>query len=312
MTEYRELSRGDRTDELIATIAILKADAIPVSKLTSLLEYVGSAVDLLPPSLGGAELDGRPMLLATMTVREVSAAEQVVRIWHESGLQVRTVLDPEYPSNLQTIFNKPPFVFLQGRWDDSSHSNAVAIVGTRSASVDGCKRAYRLSRRLAEVGVTVISGLAKGIDTYAHRGALDGAGRTVAVMGTGISRRYPAENARLADEIVEKQGVLLSQFFPEQPPTKWTFPVRNLTMSGLSLATIVVEAGATSGARIQAEAALVHGRPVFLPSSLVNAHEWAREMVDRGYRGVQAVEVSSADEVLDRLVLTPDADALVA
>jgi DNA processing protein len=303
VSKYRELVRGDRTDELIATVAILRADAIPVKKLTPLLEYIGSAVDLLPLELGGAELDVRPMLVSALSGSEISSAEEEVRAWEQAGYQVRTVLDPEYPANLQTIFDKPPFVFLLGRWEDRVHSKALAVVGTRSASPDGCKRAYRLARDLARSG---------GIDTYAHRGALDGSGPTVAVMGTGMSRRYPAENARLADEIVQNRGVLLSQFFPNQPPTKWSFPVRNLTMSGLSLATIVIEAGATSGARIQAEAALVHGRPVFLPSSLVSSHEWAREMVDRGYEGVQAIEVSSADELLDRLVLSPEADALVA
>ncbi len=312
MSEFRELLRGDRTDELIATIAILRADAIPAAKLTSLLEYLGSAVDLLPPAMGGAELDVRPLLLSALSSSALAAAADEVRAWEKKGFQVRTVLDPEYPPNLQTIFNKPPLVFLQGEWQEPAHSNALAIVGTRTASPDGCKRAHRLAKRLAEAGITVVSGLAKGIDTYAHRGALAAGGRTVAVMGTGLSRRYPAENASLAADIVERDGVLISQFFPDQPPTKWTFPVRNVTMSGLSLATIVIEAGETSGARIQAEAALVHGRPVFLPSSLVSSHAWARAMVERGFKGVQAIEVSSADEVLDHLVLNAEADALVA
>jgi DNA processing protein len=146
----------------------------------------------------------------------------------------------------------------------------------------------------------VFSGLAKGIDAHAHIGALRGGGRTVAVMGTGILRRYPAENAKLADAIVEAGGALLSQFFPNQPPTRWTFPKRNVTMSGLSLATVVVEAGATSGAKMQAEAALTHGRSVFLPSSLVAAHSWARRMVSEGFKGTLATEIHSTDDLLHR------------
>lgn len=232
--------------------------------------------------------------------------------WQASGLEAWTMLHPRYPTNLQSVFDKPPFVFVEGDWNDPVDSRALAIVGTRTASEDGRKRAYRLAKRLAEAGITIISGLARGIDAAAHRGALAGGGRTVAVLGTGITRRYPPENASLADDILASHGVILSQFFPKQPPTKWTFPVRNLTMSGLSLATIVIEAGATSGARMQAEAALIHGRPVFLPSSLVESHSWARAMVERGHKGALATEVASAEDVIQRLDLSPEADLLIA
>jgi len=131
-------------------------------------------------------------------------------------------------------------------------------------------------------------------------------------MGTGIIKRYPAQNAPLADAIVASGGALLSQFFPSQHPTRWTFPVRNVTMSGLSVATVVVEAGATSGAKMQAEAALTHGRAVFLPSSLVHAHPWARKMIEEGHRGAHAIEVSSPDDVIDHLELSPAVSSLIA
>lgn len=312
MTHRRTLSRGEQLDELIATIAILKANAVPPSKLNGLLEYVGSAVDLLPKELGGAAIEGRPMLLDAIASSVLEAVERDVEEWRAEGLGVFTTLDAEYPTNLQTVYDKPPFIFLRGRWDDSIDSRAVAIVGTRSASPDGCKRAFRLARQLAEANVTIISGLAKGIDASAHQGALAGRGRTAAVLGTGINLRYPAENATLAADIVTSGGALFSQFFPAQPPTRWTFPLRNRTMSGLSLATIVIEAGATSGAKMQAEAALVHGRPVFLPSSLVAAHPWAKAMVEEGHRGSHAIEVSSAEDVIERLDLSAEAGALIA
>lgn len=312
MTYNRVLSRGEVTDELIATIAILRADAVAPSKLSALLEYVGSAVDLLPIDFGGADIDGRPMLLRTIPAAALEHAEQEVRAWYAAGLQVRTILHPEYPSNLQAVFDKPPFLFLLGDWNEALDNRAVAIVGTRSATPDGCKRAYRLAKALAGDGVTIISGLAKGIDSYAHQGALAAGGRTAAVIGTGINRRYPAENVDLADEILARGGALVSQFFPDQPPTKWTFPVRNRTMSGLALATIVIEASATSGAKMQAEAALTHGRPVFLPTSLVSAHSWAKVMVESGRNGARATEVASAEDVLNHLNLSAEADALVA
>lgn len=311
MTAHRILSRGDLIDELIATVAILRADAVSPSKLCGLLEYVGSAVDLLPPAVGGAEIEGSPMFLHVLSAGVLADAEREVRDWHADGLEARTILHPGYPENLQAVFDKPPFLFLRGHWDDAIDNRALAIVGTRSATADGCKRAYRLAKSLAGMGITIISGLAKGIDSYAHQGALAGGGRTVAVLGTGITRIYPAENGTLADEILANEGALVSQFFPAQPPTRWTFPVRNRTMSGLALATIVVEAGATSGAKMQAEAALIHGRPVFLPTSLVEAHAWARSMVTRR-SAPRAIQVASAEDVLDHLNLSAEADALVA
>jgi DNA processing protein len=299
-------------DELIATVAILKSDVVSAPKLCALLEYFGSAVDLLPRELGGAQIELLPMMLNAIGFDQIRAAKQQVDEWRHSGYYVRTVLDPLYPSNLQAVFDKPPLLFILGQWVDELDSRAVAIVGTRNPSDDGRKRAFKLAKAFASAGVTVLSGLAKGIDASAHRGALDAGGRTVAVLGTGVTRRYPRENTMLADDILAAGGALLSQFFPLQPPTKWTFPVRNLTMSGLSLATVVIEAGVTSGAKMQAEAALVHGRPVFLPTSLVRSHEWARNLVERGHRGALAIEVASADDVIDRLEHKPEADAIFA
>jgi DNA processing protein len=306
------LARGNQRDELVATVAILRADALSPSKLSGFLEYVGSAVDLLPTQLGGADLESMPLLLSSISAENIAVARQEVDNWEQAGFQARTILDPAYPSNLQTVFDKPPLIFVLGKWIDEVDSRAVAVVGTRSASPEGKKRAFRLASRLAQSGFTVISGLAKGIDASAHRGALEAGGRTVAVMGTGIKKRYPRENAVLAEEILASGAALVSQFFPDQPPTKWTFPVRNLTMSGLSLATIVIEAGATSGAKMQAEAALVHGRPVFLPRSLVESHDWAHQLVERGHRGAHAVQVESADDVIGQLENGAQAEALIA
>jgi DNA processing protein len=128
--------------------------------------------------------------------------------------------------------------------------------------------------------VTVLSGLAAGIDATAHRAALAAGGRTVAVVGTGIRKYYPVENRALQDEIAER-GLVLSQFWPDAPPRRQSFPIRNATMSGYGLGTVVVEAGEHSGARIQARVAVEHGRPVVLTDLVVERNEWARALTTR-------------------------------
>jgi DNA processing protein len=128
--------------------------------------------------------------------------------------------------------------------------------------------------------VTVVAGLAAGIDTAAHRAALDSGGRTVAVIGTGINKTYPAANRDLHGEIAQR-GLLLSQFWPDAPAHKHTFLMRNATMSGYGQATIVVEAGEQSGARAQARMAIGHGRPVILTDAVVDRNEWAKALIGR-------------------------------
>lgn len=128
--------------------------------------------------------------------------------------------------------------------------------------------------------ITVITGLAAGIDTAAHVAALEAGGRTVAVIGTGLNRYYPTENRHLQDRMAT-EGLLLSQFWPDAPPTKHPFPMRNTVMSGYGAATIVVEAGKHSGARIQARRAVAHGRPVILTDLVVKANKWPAELIGR-------------------------------
>lgn len=218
----------------------------------------------------------------------------------DRGIRLTTVLDDDYPANLRTIYNLPPFLFFRGelREDDA---RSVAVVGTREASLDGVDQTRRLVRQLVTAGVTVLSGLARGIDTAAHEACLDAGGRTVAVIGTGILRTYPAENAALAERIAES-GAIVSQFWPDSPPTSYTFPRRNITMSGMGQGTVVVEASATSGAKLQARYALEHGRRVFLPTSLIRQRTWARRYVDRP----GAVEVRTVDDIVG-LLQSPEA-----
>lgn len=226
------------------------------------------------------------------SLREEALAS--VRPALEAGAAITTVIDDDYPPNLRVIFDLPPFLLLRGKILPTD-AWSVAVVGTRDASPEGLHRATRMATLLSERDVTVLSGLARGIDTAAHRAALDAGGRTVAVLGSGLNKVYPPENAALAEEIAS-HGAVVSQFWPDQSPARYTFPWRNRVTSGLGQGTVVIEATHTSGAKMQARLALEHGKKVFLIESLVREHEWARKYLDRG-----AIEVSTVDDVIRHL-----------
>jgi DNA processing protein len=262
---------------------------------------LGDGLDLLWRGVvvekSAAAQRSRPVLLRGLQDQH-SLAERVdseLGAASRYGARLVTVLDPEYPANLRLIPNLPPFLFIRGELAEAD-TRSVAVVGTRDASPDGIRRAVRMSRLLAEQGVTVISGLARGIDAAAHRAALEARGRTVAVLGTGITKCYPSENRDLAEEIA-RSGALVSQFWPTRPPGTDTFPRRNVVTSGLSQGTVVIEAGATSGAKMQARLALEHGKKVFLLKSLATRQPWARDYIAK--RG--AIEVADVGEVIRHL-----------
>jgi DNA processing protein len=221
-------------------------------------------------------------------------AAQDIAAWHSANLGFMTFRDHDYPAQLREIHEMPPVLFHRGSL--MADETGVSVVGSRQASVHGLEIARSVATGLAERGITVIAGLAKGVDTAAHQAALDAGGRTVAVIGTGVTQSYPAENkalqARIADE-----GLVLSQFWPDAPPTKHSFPMRNAVMSGFGRATIVVEAGEHSGARIQARKAVGHGRPVILTDLVVAANKWPKDLV-----GQPGVHVASGTAQIMSLV----------
>ncbi|TYB59917.1 DNA-processing protein DprA [Nonomuraea sp. PA05] len=220
----------------------------------------------------------------------IAEAERALAQWDAAGVAVHTCLDESYPSQLRSIHQMPPILFSRGRL--TTDHRAIAVVGTRQASEQGLRIASAVARDLALNDVTVVSGLAKGIDTAAHRAALEAGGRTVAVIGTGINNFYPAENRGLQERI-GRDGLVISQFWPDTPPSQRSFPMRNAVMSGYAAATVVVEAPWKSGARIQARLALEHGRPVVMPEQLLE-HDWARDYAEKP--GVHVV--SSLRELL--------------
>jgi DNA processing protein len=242
-------------------------------------------VEALLDELDPVELFASP---EQMSVR--AEALELAEAWQAEDFDFVTILDGRYPSALREIHQAPPFLFAAGELqvDDP----AVSVVGSREASDRGVSMARSIARALVQRDISVIAGLALGIDTAAHTAALEAGGRTVALIATGIRKQYPAQNRALHRRIATS-GLLLSQFWPDASPQKHNFLMRNATMSGYGLATIVVEAGEHSGARAQARMAVEHGRPVILTDLVVESTSWGRSLVGRP--GVTVA--SSLDEV---------------
>jgi len=271
--------------------------------LSEALEEAGTALDLA----AGMRTDEEPPDLAAapepvaILPEQLDENERLIDDLANRGVSLVTVLDEGYPANLRLVYDRPPFLFIRGELLDDDR-RAIAVVGTRRASTDGVRQAEGLASGLIERGVTVVSGLAVGIDTAAHRAALESGGRTIAVIGNGIDAPiYPRENQKLADQIVASGGAVVSQFLPKAPPRPDNFRLRNRTMSGLALGTAVIEASHTSGARMQARFALEHGKRVFLVRELVLREEWAQRY--ESHPGARVVE--TADEVLAVLDAIP-------
>ncbi len=206
------------------------------------------------------------------------------------GARILIYGDQEYPPTLREIADPPPVLYLHGEIRKEDRL-ALAVVGSRSASTQGRLQAERIAARLAGMGLTIVSGLAMGIDTWAHKGALSGGGRTLAVLGCGIDYPYPRHNRKLRDRIV-KQGALISEFALGTPPIPMNFPRRNRIISGLSMGTLVVEAARKSGSLITAGFALEQGREVFAFPGSVHSPLSAgtNTLIQKGAKLVQRVE----------------------
>jgi len=218
----------------------------------------------------------------------------------KSKVKVYTLEDENFPANLKNIYDPPPVLYVKGDIIRSDEK-ALAIVGTRRASRYGLETARKLAFELASLGITIVSGLASGIDTAAHQGALEAKGRTLAVFGCGVDVIFPAENRDLAKQI-ESSGALISEFPMGARTEKGNFPRRNRVISGLSLGTIVVEGAYDSGAMITAKDALEQGREVFAVPGNVEADQskgphW---LIKQGAKLVESVEdvLSELEHVL--------------
>ena len=213
-----------------------------------------------------------------------------IKALDEIGAKIITQHDSNYPVNLRQIYDPPVVLFVRGELKEEDRF-AVAIVGTRRPSQYGRAMALKLGRDLAKEGLCVVSGGARGIDTIAHRGALDGGGRTIAVLGCGLDVIYPPENKNLFNEI-SANGAVVTEFVPGTKPDAWRFPVRNRLVSGLAMGVLVVESLVTGGAMITATLAGEQGRDVWaVPGSTDNsASEGPHQLIKEGAKLVERVE----------------------
>jgi DNA processing protein len=258
-------------DEKAYWIAFNKVAGIGAVRMAALLALCGSAEAAWRASiqeLKTAGIDKRTLENLLQARRTIDVAAEFERTL-KAGVQVLTLNDDAYPINLRQIDTPPPLIYVRGTLQPND-SWAIGIVGTRRASPYGREVAHTLSRDLATSGITVVSGLALGIDTVAHKSALASEGRTIAVLGSGVDQIYPPENRGLAQAIAAN-GAVVSEYALGTRPDASNFPPRNRVISGLSRGVVIVEASQRSGALITARFAVEQGRDVFaVPGSILH------------------------------------------
>lgn len=270
-------------------------------RLRSLLDAFGDAQSAWQAHPEELRAVGLPAGIVENLIK-LRASVVLETIWDQiqaQGIQVIIWNDEQYPVRLREIDQAPPVLYVRGVLDLQDEW-AVAIVGTRRITAYGRQVAERIAVKLANSGITVVSGLALGVDTVAHHATLDAGGRTLAVLGCGVDRLYPPRNRQLAERILES-GALLSDYAPGTPPEASNFPPRNRIISGLSLATVVVEASEKSGALITADFAVEQGREVFaVPGSVFSPQSRGpNRLIQNG-----AHPLLDPQEILDILDLT--------
>ncbi|MCW1823150.1 DNA-protecting protein DprA [Mycobacterium senegalense] len=281
-----------------ATVVALMRDLPKDVKLTELgdmLLEAESAERLWDEILGAA------LIPVPGSGPDRDAAAHDIDLWHARGWRTLTVLDEDYPDRVCAARRPPALLMAEGTLADDAY--AVAIVGSRKASPAALDFARCVARGLVEHDVTVVSGLAEGIDTAAMTSALERGGRVVGVIGTGLDVAYPAPNAKLQAAVAER-GLLLTQFLPGFRGAKWAFPARNKTMSAYVGVTVIAEASEQSGTKHQALEAVAHGRRLVLHRSVAEATTWGRELRDRP----DVFVAGTADEAIDQLERIADAD----
>ena len=275
------------------------------NKLSSLLcSYFGSFEEIY-----NAEEDELASIGMTdshikkMSDKNVDKAADVVKYCETFGIDIVTFYDVQYPSGLKNIPDSPLLLFVMGTLPENSE-RMVAVVGTRKPSVYGTRMAEIFSDGLASAGVVVVSGMARGVDTVAHKSALRAGGRTVAVLGCGVDIVYPPENAELKN-LISKNGAVVSEFLPGTSPKPSCFPVRNRIVSGMTEATLVVEGKSSSGSTITAECALAQGKDIYcVPGNVDNPLSGAPNMMIRS--GMARLVTCPEDIVCDMVGMNPE------
>jgi DNA processing protein len=246
------------------------------TRIARAMRQIGAAERVFEASLTELEAAGLPAQAAQFVFegRAFEAAEEESNRATEADATFITPEDEEYPRQLLEIYDPPPVLWIRGETGALTRPG-IAVVGTRHPSPYGSGMAEMLSRDLAARGLVILSGMARGVDTAAHKGALDAQGTTVAVWGTGIDVVYPKENKKLAEHIVASGGTLVSEFPMGTFPAPQNFPIRNRVLSGMSIGVLVIEAGEYSGTRITARCAMEQNRDVFaVPGNVTNKNAW--------------------------------------
>jgi len=272
------------------------------ARFKMLLEHfgdLGRAWHAMDSELRTAGLDRRSIETLLTTRQEISLDEEMAKVKQE-GARIITWEDEEYPPRLRHIHNSAPVLYVKGKILPQDEW-AVAVVGTRTPRAYGRQMVGEIAAGLAKSGITVVSGLARGIDSLAHRAALRVGGRTIAVLGCGIDIIYPDEHRGLAKNIIER-GAIITEYPLGTKPEGGNFPARNRIISGLSLGTLVIEAGKRSGALITADYALEQGREVFAVPGNINSPKsvGTNRLIQEG----AAKLVISEEDVLEELNLT--------
>jgi DNA processing protein len=291
--------QGVQMDQAKYWVGFQRVPFIGPVRIRRLIDHFGDleqAWTAQPVDLQGV-LDERAIQSLEKVKRELALDREMEKI-ERLGITVLTIQDDAYPRLLREIPAPPPVLYLKGEFTDADKI-AIAIVGTRRATSYGREMARRIASELAAAGVTVVSGLARGIDAIAHQSALEAGGRTIAVLGSGVNVIYPSEHRQLAERIVE-QGALVADYPPDTKPDAVNFPARNRIISGMSLGTLVVEAPTRSGALITCDFAADQGREVFVVpgSALSAASEGTNRLLRDGARAV-----TCAADLLDDLDL---------
>jgi DNA processing protein len=276
-------------DEELHWLALKMVPGLGTRTAVKLIERYRTPQAILRASRSELEAGGVAGSVAQSIASGCSFEDAVVqsKIMEESGTELVTLSDPRYPARLKEIFDPPLALFVRGRVELLG-SLTLGVVGTRRPTPYGIAVSERLSGDLARAGLTIVSGMARGIDTAAHAAALAASGSTVAILGCGVDLVYPSENRRLAAEIAQK-GLLVSEFPMSAPAYPQNFPIRNRIISGLSLGVLVVEGAQYSGLSITARLALEQGREVFaVPGSIVSKMSWGPNLlIKQGAKLVQ-------------------------
>ena len=281
-----------------------------------LLERFGSAEAVYSATRSELEqLRLVPEAIDTIIGRDLqTAAESEIKTVKKLGGDILLLDDGVYPSSLREIYDPPIVIYVKGSWSQCLDQPCIAVVGSRRCSTYGQNAALMIARDLAQRGVSVISGFARGIDAAAHRGALEAGGRTVAVLGTGLDQCYPRDHRKLASDILENGGAVITQFPLGTPPVSENFPYRNRIISGLSLGVVVVEASENSGSLITARLAMEQNREVFaVPGNITSRNSFGTNYLIKGagaklVQQWQDIATELPPQIAARLLPPPVAD----